>query len=250
MPKKRSCTDSMQDPFVDDTVIFAGRIREAKRARKEELDALLAQKNPRLPSSLHMSSADALPSSSEAFRLAVLRQERYQLSKETEDDWVSMVLFAEWSHGYMQMNMLMSEVQGVIDDIADWMDEAFVKAQHPASSDALDSNSNSTSMQTKKVRVVSPGTSETETDDPGLSFVPRKYRTPSTSLSEDTHRIQSESSDTLRGSEAHTSKLSTDIDDHNALTTTKGKSTKQTGHIITEEELMNRRRMLDAHIFD
>ena len=84
-----------KDPFVDDTVIFAGRIREAKRARKQEL---LRGKGPGV--GLRMSSP---PASSADERLM----------SETEDDWVQMVLFSDWSHGYLQMPALMTEAVAV-----------------------------------------------------------------------------------------------------------------------------------------
>lgn len=213
-----------------------------------------------------MSAAEPPPGSSEALRLAILRKERLQLAKETEEDWVHMVLFAEWSHGYMQMNMLMSEVQGVIDDIADWMDDAFVKlGNHPAlpSPPPNAMPGASTRLQvppSRNVRIVTPGTSETETDDPALSFVPRKYRTPPTSFSKDARPdfsppIDSTSSDTLRGPDANetirisSNPPSSDSEEHG--TGGKGRGhTKPSGQTITEEELMKRRRMLDAHIFD
>ena len=39
-PLLMSCGE--KDPFVDDTVIFAGRVRDAKRQRLRDLDAKLA----------------------------------------------------------------------------------------------------------------------------------------------------------------------------------------------------------------
>ena len=41
--------------------------------------------------------------------LRALRRERERLAAETEEDWVRMVIFSEWSHGYMQMPALMRE---------------------------------------------------------------------------------------------------------------------------------------------
>src|ERR1700733_10088880 len=115
-----------KDPFVDDTVIFAGRIREAKRARKVELDLAIAGKSARFGESLRMSTATSEQSTpAEGTRLAAMKKERDQLARETEEDWVQMVLFSEWSHGYLQMPSLMSEAKAVIEDLGDWIDDAF-----------------------------------------------------------------------------------------------------------------------------
>ncbi|KAG9123739.1 hypothetical protein FRC07_014100 [Ceratobasidium sp. 392] len=85
-----------KDPFVDDTVVFAGRIREAKRAKKLE--------GSRFGEGLRMS-----------------RNER-----EAEDaEWVHMHIFEGWSHGYLQMAALMHEARDAIDDIAGWIIDAF-----------------------------------------------------------------------------------------------------------------------------
>lgn len=99
-----------KDPFVDDTVIFAGRVREAKRARKVELDLLLSGKSARFGESLRMSATEA---NVEGKSSAELRRERDKLASEEESDWVQMVLFSEWSHGYLQMPTLMPEAIAV-----------------------------------------------------------------------------------------------------------------------------------------
>jgi hypothetical protein len=85
-----------KDPFVDDTIIFAGRVRAAKRARKREIDRIL-------------SGAGAI----EQDKLQALRVERDRLQIETDDDWVQMVIFSDWSHGYLQMPKLMAEAKAV-----------------------------------------------------------------------------------------------------------------------------------------
>ncbi|QRV79558.1 carbohydrate esterase family 10 protein [Ceratobasidium sp. AG-Ba] len=86
-----------KDPFVDDTVVFAGRIREAKRMKKRE--------GSRFGEGLRMS-----------------RNER-----EAEDEeWVHMHIFEGWR--YLQMAPLMSEARAAIDDIAGWINDAFARA--------------------------------------------------------------------------------------------------------------------------
>jgi len=99
-----------KDPFVDDTVIFAGRVREAKRQRKMELDLLLSGKSARFGENLRMSTAEVNLDGSST---AELRRERDRLAAEDESDWVQLVLFSDWSHGYLQMPSLMSEARAV-----------------------------------------------------------------------------------------------------------------------------------------
>jgi hypothetical protein len=103
-----------KDPFVDDTVIFAGRVREAKRARKIALDLKLSGKSARFGENLRMSTSAPVPDIvAEGKTTAELKRERDKLAEETEADWVQMVLFSDWSHGYLQMPTLMSEAKAV-----------------------------------------------------------------------------------------------------------------------------------------
>lgn len=92
-----------KDPFVDDTIIFAGRLRESKRARLRELTAKMERGE--------CSETEA--------------EELGRLDGESEEDWVEMALFPEWSHGYLQMGRLMREATAVIVDIGVWIGEVF-----------------------------------------------------------------------------------------------------------------------------
>ena len=92
-----------KDPFVDDTIIFAGRLRESKRARLRELSAKMGRREC---------------SDSE-------EEEWARLDGQSEEDWVEMALFPEWSHGYLQMGRLMKEAMAVIADIGVWIEEVF-----------------------------------------------------------------------------------------------------------------------------
>jgi len=98
-----------KDPFVDDTIIFAGRIREAKRQRREDIRKELATR--------HGSMDDA-----EFHRL---EDELSHLEVESDEDWLQMQIFSGWSHGYLQMPALMPEAQIAIDDIATWIEGVF-----------------------------------------------------------------------------------------------------------------------------
>ncbi|TFY75373.1 hypothetical protein EWM64_g8640 [Hericium alpestre] len=106
-----------KDPFVDDSIIFAGRVREAKRERKEELRKVASE----------LCKA--------AKEHNAVDDELAQLESQSEDDWVRLQIFSEWSHGYLQMPMLMHEAAAVIRDISAWMEDMFVMANPPAEPD-------------------------------------------------------------------------------------------------------------------
>jgi hypothetical protein len=103
-----------RDPFVDDTVILSGKIREAKRARRSEAEALQS-KSAKFGESLRMSTSKAMDGLDHIIR-------------ETDEDWVQMRIIEGWGHGFMQMSALMREVDGVLSEMADWIDESFAKA--------------------------------------------------------------------------------------------------------------------------
>ena len=98
-----------KDPFVDDTIIFAGRIREAKRQRREEIRKVLAMGRG------NMGDAE----------FQTLEDELGHLEVESDEDWLQMQIFSGWSHGYLQMPALMPEAQVAIDDIATWIEGVF-----------------------------------------------------------------------------------------------------------------------------
>ena len=102
-----------KDPFVDDTVIFAARVREAKRARKVELELALSGKSARFGEALRMTTASKNDGHIDGKSAAEMKKERDKLCREDESDWVQMVLFSEWSHGYLQMPTLMNEAKAV-----------------------------------------------------------------------------------------------------------------------------------------
>lgn len=104
-----------KDPFVDDTVIFAGKIREAKRARKADAKRAQVQRMSRIREGLRMSSA---------------RKDEAEdpILDEQEEDWVQMRIIEGWGHGFMQMLSLIGSVESVLYDMADWIDETFAQA--------------------------------------------------------------------------------------------------------------------------
>src|SRR6266404_674363 len=116
-------------PRVDDTIIFAGRVREAKRQRHEELRGMLAKGRG------NMESAE----------LQKLEDELESLDVESDEDWLQMQIFSGWSHGYLQMPSLMPEAQVAIDDLAIWIESVFATVSPVDSRAPLDVTSLQTS---------------------------------------------------------------------------------------------------------
>lgn len=277
-----------KDPFVDDTVIFAGRVREAKRARKAELDLVLTGKSAKFGEGLRMTDVhlDDFPEDEVARMVA----ERDQLARETEDDWVQMVLFSDWSHGYLQMMTLMSEAKAVVEDLADWIEDAFVRhsSKEERTNKVLEAMDARGTKKKRETRWNSPqaprsptkrpihyaehsdadgngkvgvgtfaSSTETETDDSGITFVARKRGGSGTPVNQ-SRRNSDERHDVTEVKQGHSSPslvseqsevVVTQRERESANGTPRGGNGK-TGLRITETELMRRRRLLDAHIFE
>lgn len=101
---------------MDDSVIFAGRIREAKRRRRVEADSAAQSKSAKFGEGLQMSSSKKAETAPDP------------ILREFDDDWVQMRIIEGWGHGFMQMASLMREVDSVLTEMADWIDESFAKA--------------------------------------------------------------------------------------------------------------------------
>jgi acetyl esterase/lipase len=79
-----------KDPLVDDTIVMAGRIREAKRMAR-------ARKR-----GIAMSSRD-----------------------ESASDWVEIMLIRGVSHGFLQMTSFLKEGRVAVDKIGTWLEDIF-----------------------------------------------------------------------------------------------------------------------------
>lgn len=278
-----------KDPFVDDTVIFAGRVREAKRARKIELDLAISGKSARFGEGLRMSGIE----SHDGSNLSPIKKERDKLASETEDDWVQMILFSDWSHGYLQMPTLMSEARTVrvfridtvcslliptqvIEELAEWINIAFNKDIDLVFDDDRDPRL-ATKRSTPKPLDIATESSETETDDSGITFVPKRYQNgPSVYASDEPreNNTPSPKSMTVSDQNGYPVSLWNENDEHDGLgcgieplvphegeypstmrttpqppAAPKSNGPRQGGTQITETELMRRRRLLDSHIF-
>lgn len=176
-----------KDPFVDDNVIFAGRVREAKRARRKELEQLVSGKSVKFGDQLRMTSREV---GLDEATLRAAKRELAELASQTEEDWVQLHIFSDWSHGYMQMASLMPEARTVINDLADRMEDVF------ASKRGRRRRYEETGVEGRRNRIASTSTgavdagqptasaaseteveTETETDDP-LMFTTKKRSPP------------------------------------------------------------------------
>ncbi|KAJ3557825.1 hypothetical protein NP233_g11644 [Leucocoprinus birnbaumii] len=202
-----------KDPFVDDNVIFAGRVREAKRARKIELELALSGKSARFGEDLRPEDID-VRSVKGVTSVEEMKKERDRLTSESEYDWVQLVLLADWSHGYLQMPTLLPRAKAVIDDLAEWIDRTFSKYREMPSANGL-----------------APGddgiVSEAEASDSAITLVSK--------------RRESSGSDSAAKKGSSTS---------SGMGTPKTESSRIAGHTITEVELVRRRRLQDSHLFD
>ncbi|KAL5485309.1 hypothetical protein ACEPAI_7951 [Sanghuangporus weigelae] len=97
-----------RDPLIDDTVLFGGRVRAAKREHARLQRANSQTSDLPTPPCDGMHPGD-LP----------------------EDD-VTVQIFPGWSHGYLQMGVLLPKAKVAIDDIAIWINSTFERAQETA----------------------------------------------------------------------------------------------------------------------
>lgn len=205
-----------RDPFMDDTLVFAGRVREAKRKRKAELERELREE-----------VVDSLRMTKDKFGDERLRREYDRLSRESPDDWVEMEIFSDWSHGYLQMPMLMSEARDVINDLADWISDTFA-------AECLGGQTKAVAVPSFFVDSHSGISSDSEMEaDEHITFSPRRTVTSPLSSGETLQEVP-QMEEQGRGSAQLTG---------SAGGKGKGRLT------ITESEVMRRRRMLDSHVF-
>ncbi|EKM54507.1 uncharacterized protein PHACADRAFT_123634 [Phanerochaete carnosa HHB-10118-sp] len=172
-----------KDPFVDDTIIFAGRVRQAKRARRRELEQALVGKGAKYGEHLRMSVHDA---GRDEASVRAMKRELSDLKAQTEEDWVQLHIFSDWSHGYMQMAQLMQEARTVINDLADRMDDAFAAKRTTrrgrdavVAGPAARKDSRPPGLANGGSFLSTPLTSETEAEtDDALTFSPKRRSPP------------------------------------------------------------------------
>jgi acetyl esterase/lipase len=94
-----------RDPLVDDTVLFAARVRQAKLSARGK----------------------AAAATRAATATAPLNGNAVHPDDECDDvaESVKMQIFPGWSHGYLQMSSIMREARVAIDDISDWITGTF-----------------------------------------------------------------------------------------------------------------------------
>ncbi|KAK2464247.1 hypothetical protein APHAL10511_003704 [Amanita phalloides] len=259
-----------RDPFVDDTVIFAGRIRESKRARKIELELTISGKSARFGEGLRMTQSDSLDPKA----LTALKKEHEKLASEREEDWVQMDLFSDWSHGYLQMGALMSESKAVMKELGEWIDDAFHRfppsGSVPCNGDAHGSHMVPAEYSTAPTPVGSAFETDAE-EESGITFITKKYQDESRRMSFNMPTRGRHAPISVASSNCRTSSDGSAVTDKGGkkaqgsengdlgqtkqeqgqiLDIPKPATPRQAGQTISETELMRRRRLLDSHIFD
>jgi hypothetical protein len=213
-----------------------------------------------------------------------LRRERDRLAAETEDDWVRIVLYEDWSHGYLMMTTLMPEAKEVANDLADWMVEAFDAASTKDGSRRVDDPPPPRRVSPKSAPQIQADPSTSETDgtetegDSPIQFVSRRLSATSAtgasrpSFSSLRRHVRQGSDETLTNGNRTSppvsertlvevdAALAADVKGRDMVArpalTPRGVSELKAGTpgsatpTLTETELMKRRRLLDAHIFD
>ncbi|KAJ7647126.1 Alpha/Beta hydrolase protein [Roridomyces roridus] len=221
-----------KDPLVDDTVIFAGRVREAKRARKSELDLLISGKSARFGESLRMSNAEG------PVDIAALKLERDKLAAQTGGGLGS---------AHYLMTALMAEAGAVIEELAEWIDSAFERYGTP--SNVPSRRWASPARKPIPTPKESLSASETETDDSGITFVPRR-RSPTQSVDGNRPSTPVRLSETETVADGDGELLVNGHARGGSDTDAAGQRPRLGGQMISETELMRRRRLLDSHIFE
>ncbi|KDQ21282.1 hypothetical protein BOTBODRAFT_25703 [Botryobasidium botryosum FD-172 SS1] len=172
-----------KDPFVDDTVIFAGRIREAKRDRRAS--AGFGRRAGRRGST---SGAGRHGHLGEGLRMSVRHPDTTGpgsgsgsgLADDDDDDdeekWVEMRIYEGWSHAYLQMSSLLREVMPVMDQMADWIvgrfDECDPRPRPLPQSQPQPQFQPQFQPQSRGQRVGSPGRLASETAGTARTHVP------------------------------------------------------------------------------
>ncbi|KAG8929826.1 hypothetical protein FRC02_005029 [Tulasnella sp. 418] len=186
-----------KDPFVDDTVIFAGRLREAKRARRREVERALGVKvvredmdsdDPDSTARIEIfseTSTSGHESESGPIPIPSKLSERVKLLLEMESDWVEMKIIEGWSHGYLQMLPLMHDVAKAIDSIGRWMTHEFERHAGERQAEVSAATVAAVANGVGGTTMGSGRLSEHEDKDEVLMFTPKKRRSPPSSFSKD-----------------------------------------------------------------
>ena len=131
-----------RDPLVDDTMLFAARLREAKRTsstrkgvagtiRKQDTHVLSVSTCstptplPSPPASVSESGEDEDSGDEERRTEAPRSGPALPNVEHGEDSDVFVQIFPDWSHGYLQMSTILPGATTAIYDMADWMCRRF-----------------------------------------------------------------------------------------------------------------------------
>lgn len=147
----------------------------------------------------------------------------------------------------------LDSVLQVIEELAEWIDHAFDRYRPIIPESKERNGERAQTLLAPKATVMqalaSPLTSETETDDTGITFVPRRQPEQVAMHRAITPIPESPPiSDTTL--EDDRKEEAVGVVGTRVQTPEKSSTPRQTGQTISESELMRRRRLLDAHIFE
>lgn len=182
-----------KDPLCDDSVVFAGRVREAKLAKQAEIKRRRAGADGKA----HL-LGEHLRMSHEGDRSGLPYD---PIEDEEVEDWVQMRIIASVSHGILQMSALFPEAKHIISFISAWVVDSLefekerLDEERMGSSQQLHANtkesrlSEAQSNMTDSVSAGSrlnvearqrrPSGDDDEDDEAPLSFTPKRMRSPS-----------------------------------------------------------------------
>ncbi|TIB77548.1 hypothetical protein E3Q23_01317 [Wallemia mellicola] len=181
-----------RDPFVDDSLIFAGRLRKAKLARQA---AAMNEQN-------NFNSSNEMMTPTDGLGLNIPQPKGDHLEDhivhEDEDDWVHLRIIEGMSHGFLQMTGVFKESLLIVKKMNQWIEESFLHALEKENAE----NAEKERLEREKKDVSenlpnqSRKGSEHEYEEP-LVFSTKKAATLSTVFSEPPTQIHTPNNDQL-----------------------------------------------------
>ena len=119
-----------RDPLVDDTVLFAARVRQAKLSAHGKAAAAATTGATALNGDAVHPARPTDGGHGHGHAYAYDAYARASAGADVDaNESVKMQIFPGWSHGYLQMSSIMREARVAIDDIANWIQGTFEQQQ-------------------------------------------------------------------------------------------------------------------------
>ncbi|RHZ75005.1 hypothetical protein Glove_218g49 [Diversispora epigaea] len=211
-----------KDPFVDDTVVFAGRIREAKRKKKQMNKGKFG----------------------EGLRMRGLNEP--DKSNDSENNWVEVKIIQGISHAFLQMYHLLPESKGAIGASALWLLECFrdlPETNNIPTSNAIVINEDEGLVFGSHHSNTTKSTQNTQNGTNISSQISDNVESPSTKLNHVSNSISNASNETIQKQPADTPKIHVSA---SQVTLSPGHERERVlweqQNILHEHEIMKRRR--------